>query len=157
MRLDWQKLFPEGYSAFRDLQDVINSGTLDPRLKELVKIRASQINRCAYCLDMHTKDALAIGESEQRINLLPAWREAPFYSSPERAALAWCEALTELPVSDPSDQIYEELERLFNQKEIVELTLTIVAINSWNRFGVGFRSEAGRYVSHKKPVLESLH
>jgi AhpD family alkylhydroperoxidase len=141
----------------KDLQDVVNSGTLDPKLKELVKIRASQINRCAYCLDMHTKDALAIGESEQRINLLPAWREAPFYSDNERAALEWCEALTELPSKDPSDQIYNKLERLFNQEEIVELTYSIVAINSWNRFGVGFRSEAGSYVSHKKPAVESIH
>lgn len=153
MRLKWRNLFPEGYKALRNLQDVAESGTLDPKLRELVKIRASQINKCAFCLDMHTKDALAIGETGQRINLLPAWREVPFYSPTEKAALAWCESLTLLPEEGASDEIFNELENLFDPVEIVELTYTIVTINNWNRFGVAFRSDAGNYISHKNPAV----
>lgn len=137
----------------KDFQDAVDSGTLDPKLKELVKIRASQINQCAFCIDMHTKDAIASGEDQQRINLLPAWREAPFYSVEERAALSWCEALTLLPEEGAPDEIYSEVEKIFSPEELVELTLAIVVINGWNRLSVGFRSDVGKYVSHKKPVF----
>ncbi len=136
--------------AMLDFQAVVDKSNLDEKLLELIKIRASQINRCAYCLDMHTKDARAIGESEIRINLLPAWRETKIYSERERAALAWCEALTRLPESGAPDTVYNEVEELFSPDEITELTLAIVVINSWNRLCVGFRSEAGNYVSDRK-------
>ncbi len=149
MRLRWAKINEEAYKAVRGLQDVVDKSSLDHKLLELVKIRASQLNGCAYCLDMHTKDARAIGESEQRIYLLPAWREASYYSSKERAALAWCEALTLLPQSGAPDSVYSELENNFSGEEIVELTIAIVTINTWNRLAVGFRTEAGSYVSNR--------
>lgn len=150
MRLRWSITLPEGYKAMLGLQKVVDKSKIDHKLLELVKIRASQINGCAHCLEMHTKDALALGENDQRIYLLSAWREAPFYSERERAALAWCEALTNLPQSGAPDEVYAEAEKLFTPKELVELTLAIVAINSWNRLAVGFRSEVGNYVSRYK-------
>lgn len=150
MRLNWSKLNKDGIDAMLNFQNVVDNSSLDHKLLELVKIRASQINGCAYCLDMHTKDARAIGESEMRIYLLAAWRETSFYTDRERAALAWCEALTLLPESGAPDEVYEEVERLFTPQEITELTLAIVVINSWNRLSVGFRSEAGKYVSNRK-------
>lgn len=152
MRLNWSKINERGFKAMLDFQAEVNKNSLEHKLIELVKIRASQINGCAYCLDMHTKDARAIGESELRINLLPAWRETKFYSERERAALAWCEALTSLPVSGAPDVIYKEVEELFSPEEITELTFIIVAINSWNRLMVGFQTEAGNYKSDRKPI-----
>jgi AhpD family alkylhydroperoxidase len=110
-------------------------------------MRASQINGCAYCLDMHSKDARARGEDEQRLYLLDAWREAPFYDDRERAALAWCEALTLLPQSGAPDDVYAEVEAQFSEEEIAALTYVIVAIKGWNRLAVGLRSEVGGYVS----------
>lgn len=150
MRLDWHKTLPEVYKAMLDLQHVVDQSKLDHKLLELVKIRASQINGCAHCLDMHTRDATAIGESEQRIHVLAAWREAPFYSPRERAALAWCESLTQISQNGAPDRIYDDVENLFSSQELVELTLAIVAINSWNRLAVGFKSEVGGYVSRFK-------
>ena len=147
MRINWYEIFPEGYNAMLGLQKVVDESKIDHRLLELIKIRASQINCCAHCLEMHTKDALALGENEQRIYLLSAWREAPFYSERERAALAWCEVLTNLPRSGAPDEVYEKVKIHFSEKEVVELTLAIVAIYSWNRLAVGFRSEVGKYVS----------
>lgn len=147
MRLDWYKTLPEGYKSMLELQKIVDQSNIDHKLLELIKIRASQINGCAHCLEMHTKDALALGEIDQRIYLLSVWREAPFYSERERAALAWCEALTNLPQSGAPEGIYSEVEKLFTSKELVELTLAIVAINSWNRLAVGFRSVVGGYVS----------
>ncbi|GAB4291935.1 MAG: carboxymuconolactone decarboxylase family protein [Ignavibacteriaceae bacterium] len=154
MRLDWYKTLPEGYKAMLGLQQVVDKSSIDHKLLELIKIRASQINGCAHCLEMHTKDALALGENDQRIYLLSAWREAPFYSERERAALAWCEALTNLSQTNAPDEVYFEVEKLFTPKEIVELTLAIVVINSWNRLAVGFRSEVGNYVSRYKKINE---
>ena len=150
MRIDWYKTSPDGYNAMKGLENFVEQSKLEPKLKELIKIRASQINGCAYCLDMHTKDARAIGESEQRINVLAAWREAPFYSPRERAALAWCEAITLLSETGAPDDLYAEIERLFDQEDIVALTFAIVTINSWNRLIVGFRGEMRNYVSKKK-------
>lgn len=147
MRLDWYKTLSEGYKAMLGLQQVVNKSSIDHKLLELIKIRASQINGCAHCLEMHTKDALALGENDERIYLLSAWREVPFYSERERAALAWCEALTNLSQTGAPDEVYLEVEKLFTSTEIVELTLAIVAINSWNRLAVGFRSEVGNYIS----------
>ena len=152
MRIDWYKTSPDGYNAMKGLENFVEQSKLEPKLKELIKIRASQINGCAYCLDMHTKDARAIGESEQRINVLAAWREASFYSPRERAALAWCEAITLLSETGAPDDLYAEIERLFDQKDIVALTFAIVTINSWNRLTVGFRGEIRNYVSKKKQL-----
>src|ERR1035437_1976059 len=126
---------------------VAEQSKLDPLLKELVRIRASQINGCAYCLDMHTKDARALGENEQRIYLLGGWRETSLYTPRERAALAWCESLTLVSQTGSPDDIYAELERLFDSEDIIALTLTIVAINSWNRLILGFKVEMRNYVS----------
>lgn len=152
MRLNWTETLPKGYQAMLTLQKVTDESKIDHKLLELIKIRASQINGCAHCLEMHTKDALALGENDQRIYLLSAWREAPFYSERERAALAWCESLTRLSTQDASDEVYNEVKRLFLPEELVELTLAIVAINGWNRLAVGFRSEVGNYVSNRKSV-----
>lgn len=150
MRLDWYKTLPEGYKAMLGLQQVVDKSKIDHKLLELIKIRASQINGCAHCLDMHTKDAIAIGESEQRLHVLTAWRETSFFSPRERAALAWCEALTQISLLGAPDSNYKELGNLFTPKEIVELTLDIVAINGWNRLAVGFKSDVGNYVSNRK-------
>ncbi len=147
MRIDHPKVFPEALRAMRGLEDAVHASALEPELLELVKMRASQLNGCAHCLDMHAKDARARGESEQRLHVLAAWREAPFYSERERAALAWCETLTLLPQTGAPDDVYAEVEECFEPAEIVALTLAIVAINGWNRFAVGLRSPVGDYVS----------
>jgi AhpD family alkylhydroperoxidase len=147
MRLDYRKTFPAALQAMLGLEDAVHESTLEPELLELVKMRASQLNGCAYCLDMHSKDARARGESEQRLHVLAAWREAPFYSERERAALGWCEALTLLPQTGAPDEAYAQLTEQFDDEEIVALTLATVAINGWNRFAVGLRAEVGDYVS----------
>jgi AhpD family alkylhydroperoxidase len=152
MRIDYQKVFPDALRAMLGLENAVHASSLEPELLELVKMRASQLNGCAYCLDMHSKDARARGETEQRLHVLSAWREAPFYSERERAALAWCEALTLLPQTGAPDDVYAELERAFEPEEIVALTLAIVAINGWNRFAVGLRSPVGDYVSPHAPA-----
>jgi AhpD family alkylhydroperoxidase len=125
----------------------LNGSSLEPQLCQLVQMRASQINGCAYCMDMHGKDARAAGESEQRLYVLPAWREAPFYSDRERAALAWAEALTRLEDRDQSvsDELYEEARAQFSEKELVDLTLLVTLINSWNRINIAGRPEVGGY------------
>jgi AhpD family alkylhydroperoxidase len=118
---------------------------LEPSLLELVKLRASQINGCAYCLDMHTKDARARGESEQRIYLLEAWRESPFYSERERAALAWAEAVTLVAETRVPDAVYEEVRRHFSDDELLALTMAVATINAWNRLNVALRTVPGTY------------
>ncbi|HWK28768.1 MAG TPA: carboxymuconolactone decarboxylase family protein [Solirubrobacter sp.] len=147
MRLDYQKAFPKGLEGMLALERAVHASTLEPALLELVKTRASQINGCAHCLDMHTKDARARGEDEQRLHVLAAWREAPFYSERERAALAWCEALTRLPETAAPDSAYDPLTEHFSEEEIAALTFAIVAINGWNRLAVGFHAPVGDYVS----------
>jgi AhpD family alkylhydroperoxidase len=129
------------------LEEAVHESSLEPELLELVKMRASQLNGCAYCLDMHSKDARAAGESEQRLYVLPAWRETTFYSARERAALAWCEALTQLPAHDHSvpDALYREARAQFDEKELVDLTLLVTLINSWNRINIAARPEVGDY------------
>ncbi|MEI2692230.1 MAG: carboxymuconolactone decarboxylase family protein [Anaerolineae bacterium] len=144
-RLDYKEHAPEGFKALLKLEHYIHHSGLEGSLLELVKTRASQINHCAWCLDMHTKDARAAGESEQRLYLLPAWREAPFYSQRERAALAWTEAVTLVAQDEFSDELYAEMRRHFSEKELVDLTLAIVAINGWNRLNVPFRTTVGAY------------
>ncbi len=146
MRLDYAKTMPEATRAMMALEHAVEGSTLEPALQELVKLRASQINGCAWCADMHTKDARAHGETEQRLYLTSVWREAPFFTERERAALAWTEALTNLPDTGAPDDVYAEVERLFTPQERVALTLAIIAINGWNRLNVGFRRPAGDYV-----------
>jgi AhpD family alkylhydroperoxidase len=150
-RLEHGKELPGAIEAMLGLERVVESSTLEPFLLELVKVRASQINGCAYCLDMHAKDAVAIGEDPQRLHLVAAWREAPTFTTRERAALAWTEALTMLPETGAPDDAYEAIAREFDPAEQVALTLAIVAINGWNRLAVGFRQPVGSYVSHRHP------
>lgn len=149
MRLEYGKELPEATKAMSGLEAVVEESSLEPKLRELVKLRASQLNGCTYCVDMHTKDAQAIGESEQRLHLVAVWREAPVYTPRERAALAWTEALTLLPQTGAPDDVYAEMERHFKPAERVALTLAIIAINGWNRLSVGFRQPAGGYVSRR--------
>jgi AhpD family alkylhydroperoxidase len=141
---------PEGLQAMYGLEHYVRSSGLEHSLLELVKTRVSQINRCAYCIDMHTKDARVAGEQEQRLYALPAWRETSFYTDRERAALLWAETLTDLGRSGVPDEVYEKARRIFNDKELVDLTLAIVAINGWNRLAVSFRAPPGSYQPEKQ-------
>jgi AhpD family alkylhydroperoxidase len=129
----------------RGLEEYVASSGLEKSLYELVKTRASQINGCAFCLDMHTKDARKAGETEQRLYALSAWHETPFYSERERAALEWTEALTLISDTDVPDALYENVRKQFNESEIVALTIAIVAINGWNRLAISFRTVPGSY------------
>jgi AhpD family alkylhydroperoxidase len=146
MRIDYRTVFPAAVNAMATLEAAVHSSSLDPELLELVKVRASQLNGCTYCVDMHTKDAQGIGMESQRLHLVVVWPEAPVYSPRERAALAWCEALTLLPSSGVPDDVYEQVAQQFSPEEIVALTLAIVAINGWNRLAVGLRTAVGSYV-----------
>lgn len=148
-RLNYQKVAPQALKGMMELEKYVHNSGLERSLYELVKTRASQINGCAYCLDMHTKDARAEGETEQRLYGLSAWREAPFYTERERAALSWIEALTKISENDVSDSLYEATRKYFNEEEIVTLTMAIVAINGWNRLAISFRTLPGSY----KPEL----
>ncbi len=146
-RIDYKVASPDAFNALLAVEHQVHLSGLEPSLLELVKTRASQINGCAWCLDMHTKDARALGETEQRLYLVSAWREAPFYSERERAALAWTEAITEIPRTGVPDALFDEARRHFDEKQLVDLTLAIIAINGWNRMNVAFRTEVGGYVS----------
>jgi AhpD family alkylhydroperoxidase len=148
-RLDFSKTSPDGYKAMSGLELHVRR-SLEPTLLELVKIRASQINGCAYCLDMHTKDARAHGETEQRIYTLSAWRETPFFTDRERAALALTEAVTLISENQVPDSVYEEAKKHFNEKELVDLVLAIVTINGWNRLAITFHSVPGTYQPAKR-------
>ncbi|HZX72427.1 MAG TPA: carboxymuconolactone decarboxylase family protein [Rhodanobacter sp.] len=145
-RIDYRKAAPEAFKAMLALEAGVRRGGLEQSLMELVKMRASQINGCGYCLDMHSKDARAAGETEQRLYVLPAWREAPFYSARERAALAWTEAVTQVATNDLPDALYAQVREEFDEKGLVELTLAIIAINGWNRMAIAFRADVGSYV-----------
>ena len=144
-RIAYGRVSADGVAALSRLEAYVRHSGLEHSLLELVKTRASQINGCGYCIDMHTKDARAAGESEQRLYLLPAWREAPFYTERERAALEWTEALTLVSEREVADDLYERVRQHFGEKELVDLTLAITAINSWNRLAIAFRTEVGRY------------
>jgi AhpD family alkylhydroperoxidase len=144
-RLDARKAAPEVYRAMLALESAVKSSGLERNLLDLVRLRASQINGCAYCIDMHSKDLRAEGEGEERLYLLEAWREAPFYSDRERAALAWTEAVTQIAEGHVPDEVYVEARKHFRDDELVKLTLAVVAINGWNRFGIAFRAAPGHY------------
>jgi AhpD family alkylhydroperoxidase len=144
-RLEFAKVAPDAYKAMAALEACVSRSGLESSLLELVKTRASQINNCAFCLDMHTKDARAHGEIEQRLYTLSAWRETPFFTARERAAFAWTEALTSVAETHVPDDVYEDARRHFTEKELVDLTLAIVAINGWNRLSIAFRKVPGSY------------
>ena len=145
-RLEWFQSSPAAMHALLGVQNVINESGLEHPLLELVKMRASQINGCAYCLDMHFKDARAAGETEQRLYLLDAWREAAhLYTERERAALAYTEAVTRLASNQVPDDVYATAKAQFKDSELVNLTLAITAINSWNRMNIAFQVKAGDY------------
>lgn len=147
-RLDYRLASPDAFRTMLHVEQQIHKSGLEASLLELVKTRASQINGCAWCLDMHTKDARALGETEQRLYLLPVWREAHCYSERERAALAWTEAVTQIAgTHDVPDEVYQQARRHFDEKALVDLTLAIIAINGWNRLNVAFRTRVGDYVS----------
>ena len=144
-RIDFTRVSPQSLKPLFALGAQIEASGLEHSLLELVKMRASQINGCAYCIDMHTKDARAAGETEQRLYLLDAWREAPLYTERERAALAWTEAVTLVADGHVPDETYDEASNNFTEDELVSLTLAIVAVNGWNRMNIAFRMEAGSY------------
>ncbi len=144
-RIDPMKADPHAYQAMYGLERYVRQSGLEAGLVELVKMRASQINGCAYCIDMHSKDARAHGETEQRLYALSAWRETPFFSERERAALAWTEAVTRIGESHAPDDLFEETRRHFTEGELVHLTMAIVTINSWNRLAIAFRAVPGTY------------
>src|SRR5881392_10712 len=139
-RLDFRKASPQGEQAMMGLHMFVRNCGLDHSLLELIKLRASQLNGCAHCIDMHTKELRADGESEQRLYLLNAWRESPFYSDRERAALAWTEAVTLVRDGHVPDELYDEVRKQFSDAELVSLTLAVVAINGWNRINIAFRT-----------------
>jgi AhpD family alkylhydroperoxidase len=144
-RINYVTVAPEGIRALGDLEAYVRRSGLEPGLLELIKTRASQLNGCAYCIDMHTKDARAAGEVEQRLYALAAWRETPFYTDRERAALAWTEAVTLVSQAPVPDGLYQEARRHFSEKALVDLTLAVVAINAWNRLAIPFRTVPGTY------------
>ena len=144
-RIDARKHAKEAQQAMYALEKYLNESGLEHKLIHLMKMRASQINGCAYCIDMHSKDARALGETEQRLYELDAWRETPFYSDRERAALAWTEAITLVSQTHVPDSVYEEVSKLFSEKEIVDLTLVVTTINAWNRLAIALRAVPGHY------------
>jgi AhpD family alkylhydroperoxidase len=150
MRLEPAKVSPAAYHAMRGLESFVSkSSKLEVSLLELVKMRASQINGCAFCIDKHSKDARVNGETEQRLFAFSAWRETTFFTNRERAALAWTEALTLITEGRASDELYAEVRQEFGEEELVNLSLAIITINGWNRLAVGFRKIPGEYQPHK--------
>ena len=148
-RLNYLKVAPDAYKAMLGLETYLHECGLEEMLLHLVRLRASQVNGCAFCLDMHWKDLRAMGESEQRLYSLDAWRECPYYTERERAALAWTEAVTLVTVGHVADSVYEEVRPHFTEKELADLTLAIGAINAWNRLGIAGRTVPGTYQAAK--------
>lgn len=144
-RIDYRNHAQDAQKAMLALEKYIAECGLDHKLIHLMKMRASQINGCAYCIDMHSKDARALGETEQRLYELDAWRETPFYTERERAALAWTEALTLVSKTHVPDSVYEEVRKQFSEKEIIDLTFVVTTINAWNRLAISMRAVPGRY------------
>lgn len=144
-RIEFRRANPKIMQLLLAIESYLHSSSLGSRLQHLVKTRASQINGCAHCLDMHTQDARAEGESEQRLYTLDAWREAPFFDERERAALEWTEAVTRVAETHVPDEVYERVRRHFSEQELIDLTLAIANINTWNRLNIAFRTVAGNY------------
>jgi AhpD family alkylhydroperoxidase len=143
--MDYGAVAPGVRKTMLALEDYMETCGIEPGLRELVKLRASQINGCAYCVDMHSIDLRALGETSQRIDALPVWQETPFFTERERAALLWTEKLTLVSIDRVPDDVYEAVRRQFSEEELANLTLIVAAINAWNRFGIAFRSVPGRY------------
>jgi len=155
-RIDYRKFAPEAMKALYGLETYLTTQSgLDQKLLHLLKLRASQINGCAFCIDMHWKDARALGETEQRLYGLDAWRESPYYTDRERAALAWTEAVTLICSTHAPDEEYAELQKHFSEKEIVDLVYLIAAINAWNRIAISLRAVPGRYQPPQKSSAAS--
>jgi AhpD family alkylhydroperoxidase len=145
VRFDYLKVAPGLFVAMMGLEEYLNNSSIEHRLMHLIKLRASQINGCAYCLDMHWKDLRASGEDEQRIYALNAWRESPFYTERERAALAWTEAVTCVSATHVPDDVYEHAKEQFSDQELADLTGVIATINAWNRLAIASRAVPGKY------------
>lgn len=148
LRLPYWKHSPGAYQAMMEVEKALHAGGVDHKLLHLLKLRVSQINGCAYCIDMHWKDCRAAGESEQRLYSLDCWRECPWYTEPERAVLAWAEAIT--CIADPHvahamDPLYDAVRAHFDEQQTSDITWAIASINAWNRMGIALRSEPGRY------------
>ena len=144
-RIDQRKVAPGAIKAMLGLESYLHKSGLDERLLNLVRLRVSQMNGCAYCIDMHSKDLRAAGETEQRLYELDAWRETPFYSEREQAALAWAEAVTQIADGRVSDKVFKQARDQFSEPELADLTLAVVAINGWNRLNIAFRTVPGTY------------
>src|SRR5579872_2104833 len=144
-RIRYTTAVPGAFKAMLQFSEYAENSGLETSLIRLVEIRASQINGCAYCLDMHTKDARAEGESGQRLNTLAAWRDAPFFDERERAALEWTEAVTLVAESHVPHDVYERVKQRFSEQELIDLTLAVASINSWNRLNIAFGTVAGAY------------
>ena len=144
-RIDPSRHAPEGYKAMLGLEKYLSKSSIEKPLRELVKLRASQINGCAYCIDMHWKDARAGGETEQRLYGLDAWEESPYYTDRERAALAWTDAVTRVADTHVPDAVYDHARSQFSEQELVDLTFAVAAINAWNRLAIALRTVPGTY------------
>ncbi|HEX8730837.1 MAG TPA: carboxymuconolactone decarboxylase family protein [Ktedonobacterales bacterium] len=149
-RLRYNSASPHAMRAMLALEEQVESSGLEASLLDLVKLRASQINGCAYCVDMHYLDARAAGETEQRLSAVVVWQETPFFTERERAALLWTEKLTLISIDHVPDEVFEQVRPHFTEEELVNLTLAIVAINGWNRFAISFRAEPGKYTPRKR-------
>jgi AhpD family alkylhydroperoxidase len=144
-RIDTAKVAPGAFRAMLGLEHYIHDSGLEPNLIHMVKLRVSQINGCAYCIDMHWKDARAAGENEQRLYSLDAWQETPYYTDRERAAFEWAEAVTRITDGHVPDEVFERVRHQFSDKELADLTLAVTTINAWNRFSIAFRVVPGTY------------
>ena len=152
-RIDVRKISPDALKAMFGLERFIRSGGLDEKLLTLIRFRVSQVNGCAYCLDMHSKDLRALGETEQRLYMLDAWRESPFYTDRERAALEWAEAVTLVANDHVPDEVFKRVREHFNEDELVTLTMAVVSINAWNRLSISLRAVPGNYQPHQYEEL----
>lgn len=152
IRFNYAKSSPGAVKAMLDMERYLHGCGLEETLLHMIKLRASQINGCAYCLDMHWKDARALGETEQRLYSLDAWRECPYYTDRERAALAWTEALTLITQGHAPDAVYEQARAHFSEKELSDLTFAVTTINAWNRLAISSRAEPGTY---KRPEAKA--
>ncbi|HUM06429.1 MAG TPA: carboxymuconolactone decarboxylase family protein [Terriglobales bacterium] len=154
-RIQGARVAPGGYKAMLGLEQYLHESGLEQNLIDLIKLRASQINGCAYCIDMHWKDLRALGETEQRLYGLNAWRESDYYSEREQAALEWTEAVTLVREGHVPDEIYEKVRTHFSEKELADVTLTIATINAWNRIAIASRAVPGRYRATARPVTKT--
>ncbi|HEY7616910.1 MAG TPA: carboxymuconolactone decarboxylase family protein [Terriglobales bacterium] len=155
VRIDVSQVSPDALKVVLGLESYLRRCGVEEKLLHLIKLRASQINGCAYCIDMHWKDLRAIGEGEQRLYGLDAWRESPYYSDRERAALAWTEAVTLITEGHVSDEVYEEVRKHFSGKELADLTLAVGTINLWNRLNIALRMEPGIYQPKSQQMKKS--